>query len=286
MPITFSRTALAISGLLVLTNLSTAQWRSEASASTIAPSLPAASPGLENVFSPDRASVFVSAFVGLNQNTNLGAFQTDCDCNFDGSFGLSNVGAMVGLDVTYQFSSNWAVIAKAYYDNKHTKEAYRRNIPTPISTQQQVIIRDIEYEEAGSVSLAYGSFGLFGRWQPRLERWYVFVGPAVGVPISTSVDHNQEIITPELTFKEGGTTDTQRKVSTGTFDGVLRLEGILGFGYDYIVRPRWFITPEIRFSYPLTKVTDSIDDRNRTIPIPDWKVMSMQVSIGLKYEAF
>lgn len=238
----------------------------------------------QTVYSPDVSRVFVSGFMGLNHNTNMGDFKTDCDCLFEGGFGLGNVGAIIGADITYAWSPSWAVVAKVYYDNKHTRESYEREISTPIATGQKVIVEGVNYEEIGDVSLSYMTLGLFGRWQPRLARWYVFAGPTVGLAVASQVQHNQEIIDPDLSYRE--LLDTKREVSTGEFNGTLRLEANVGFGYDYIIRPRWYINPEIRVGYPLTKITETITDRNKDIPIEDWKVMSVQISIGLKYEAF
>ncbi|MBI5646274.1 MAG: PorT family protein [Ignavibacteriae bacterium] len=287
---TFVRTRfhLAIALLVLLSTGAVAQWRT-----TISPrsypdkyEMTPALPGDVNVYSPDQSTVYVTGFLGVNHNTNMGSFKTDCDCLFDGALGLRNLGAQIGVDVTYQFHPNWAVMAKASYDNKHTKESYERAIPTPIKLGNVVAIRDIVYEESGSVSLAYFSVGLFGRWQPRLERWYIFAGPSVGLPISGEIKHDQAIVTPEVTYQEIGISETKRNVSTATFDGALRLEGMVGFGYDFIVRPRWFLNPEIRVGYPISKVTTTVTDRNKVIDLPDWKVMSVQLSIGLKYEAF
>jgi hypothetical protein len=237
----------------------------------------------QTVYSPDVSRVFVSGFLGLNQNTNMGDFKTNCDCLFEGGFNLTNVGAQIGADVTYAWSPSWAVMAKVYYDNKHTNTQYERDIDTPIATGEQVDIRSVRYNEIGDVSLSYLTVGLYARWQPRLARWYVFVGPAVGLNVVSEVRHDQEIVDAELSYRE--LLDTKREVSTGDFNGSLRLEGMLGFGYDYIVRPRWYINPEIRVGYPLTKITETISD-GKDIPIEDWKVMSVQFSIGLKYEAF
>jgi len=287
-----SRFVLVIAIFFSTAAVCSAQWRSESFAfnsSHISRSVPVM-PGGENVFSPDQSSVFLSAFLGLNHNTNMGTFRTDCDCEFNPdrrSFNLSNIGAEVGLDVTYQFHPNWAIVAKAYYDNKHTKESYNRDpLDTPISVGQRVIIQPVVYEEIGTVSLSYATFGLFGRWQPRLERWYVFLGPTVGLAVATSVEHNQSIVSPELSYRELGTVDSKRNVSTADFTGALRLEGMVGFGYDYIISPRWYINPELRFGYPLSFITDNISDRGKDIPNSDWKVMSAQISIGLKYQAY
>jgi hypothetical protein len=238
----------------------------------------------QTVYSPDVTRTFVSGFIGLNQNTNIGSFQMNCDCNFEGSFNLANLGAIVGADITYAFTPNWAVMLKAYYDNKHTTETQDRSLFTPVTTGQQVYIMNVDYRETADVSLAYATVGLFIRWQPRLERWYVFLGPTVGLPLASSVTHKQEIVTPDLAYKE--LLDTRREVSTGDFTGDLRLEGMVGFGYDYIVKPRWYVSPEIKVGYPLTKVTTTIRDGNQDITIDDWKTMSVQITVGLKYEAF
>lgn len=262
MRLPFLRSCFAIASLLLVSSIGTAQ----------------------TVYSPDVSRVFVSGFLGLNQNTNMGDFRTDCDCLFEGGFNLGNIGAQIGADITYAWSPSWAVMAKVYYDNKHTNTEYERDISTPIATGQSVVIDDVTYNEIGDVSLSYLTVGLFARWQPRLARWYVFAGPAVGLPLASQVRHNQEIVEAELSYRE--LLDTKREVSTGDFDGLLRLEGMVGFGYDYIVRPRWYINPEIRVGYPLTKITETITDRGKDIPIEDWKVMSVQISIGLKYEAF
>jgi hypothetical protein len=94
-------------------------------------------------------------------------------------------------------------------------------------------------------------------------------------------------MTKELSYPEqSSVSETARNVSTADFKGALRLEGMVGFGYDYIVRPRWFVNPEIKFAFPISKITDMVTDRGREIPIDKWQVMSVQFSIGLKYEAF
>ncbi|MDH7516551.1 MAG: outer membrane beta-barrel protein [Bacteroidota bacterium] len=285
-----TRFSCMITLLLVLCAGGSAQWRA-VDASRSFPdkyeALPVL-PGGENVFSPEVSSIFVSGYIGVNHNTNMGSFRTDCDCNFEGAFNLKNIGALIGVDATYQFHPNWAVMAKVSYDNKHTKEAYTRVIATPIKLGNIVRIHDIEYEESGSVSLAYVSMGVFGRWQPRLERWYVFAGPSVGLPISNRIRHDQAIVTPEVTYQEIGISERKREVSTATFESEMRLEAMVGFGYDYIVRPRWFVNPEIRVGYPVTKITNTVTDRGKTIDIGEknWKVLSVQFSIGLKYEAF
>lgn len=238
----------------------------------------------QTVYRPDVTRTFISGFIGLNHNTTLGSFQMDCDCNFEGQFDLANIGVNLGVDLTYAFSANWAVMVKAYYDNKHTTETQERSLFTPVTTGQQVYIMDVEYRETADVSLAYATVGLYARWQPRLERWYVFVGPSVGMPVASSITHKQEIVTPDLAYRE--LLDTRREVSTGDFTGDLRIEAMAGFGYDVIVKPRWFLTPEVKFGYPLTKVTTTINDRGKDITIDDWKVMSFELTIGLKYEAF
>jgi hypothetical protein len=256
------RSALMIATFLLVSSVSTAQ----------------------TVYSPDVTRTFVSGYFGINHNTNFGSFRTDCDCNFEAGFGLGNIGAIIGADITYAFTPNWAVMAKLYYDNKHTKESYERELFTPISTGQEVVVREVKYKEIGDVSLSYLSFGLFARWQPRLARWYVFVGPTVGLPLSTTITHNQEIAESDLTYRE--LLENQREVSEASFEGDLRFEAMVGFGYDWIVRPRWYVNPEIRVGYPLTKVTTMVTDRGKEIPIDDWSTMSVQLSIGLKYEAF
>ena len=282
------RFQLAIALLLSTSFVASAQWRSANAVRSYPERYEAMPllPGGENVFSPDQTTIFVTGFLGVNHNTNMGQFRTDCDCQFDGQFSLKNIGALIGLDVTYQFHPNWAVMAKGYYDNKHSKEYQQRTIETPIKLGDIVRIRPIDYEESGTVNLSYFTVGLFGRWQPRLARWYVFVGPTLGLPSTSSIQHDQSIVTPEVTYQEIGISDTKRTVSTATFTGTARIEAMVGFGYDYIVRPRWYVNPEIRIGYPITKTTTTVSDRGKTIDIPDWKVLSTQISIGLKYEAF
>jgi outer membrane protein with beta-barrel domain len=282
----FTRFSLAIAVLFVSCNAGFAQWRSESIAMNTGNSAPLyASPPIgENIFSPDRSRIYVSGFLGLNSNMNFGEFSFDCDCQWEGGYALENIGAMVGVDITYQWAPNWAVIGKFYYDNKHTTEAYERSLTTPIKFSTEVIVRPVEYEEIASVSLSYATAGLFLRWQPRLERWYVFAGPAVGYVLSSGIEHTQKIVTPELTFRE--ILDTERISKDGDFTAIdTRIEAILGFGYDYIVRPRWYINPEIRFGFPVTEITE---DELVVVPPGDdpWKVASFQISIGLKYEAF
>lgn len=288
----FTRFTLAIAVLLISCSAAFAQWRSESIAMNTRYSAPPNSPPPigENIFSPDRARVYFSGFLGVNNNMNLGNFSFDCDCAWEGgNFAIDNLGAIVGLDVTYQWAPTWAVIGKLYYDNKHTSEIFERGVDTPIKLSSSVIVDNVDYEEVADVSLSYAMFGLFLRWQPRLERWYVFAGPAAGYNLSSGILHTQKIVTPELTFRE--LLDTERTSKDDTFTALeYRIEGMVGFGYDYIVRPRWYINPEIRIGYPVTKISE---DPEVVTPPPgrgegwkDWQVASFQITIGLKYEAF
>ncbi len=278
------RSLALIACVLLISGTAAAQWRSGSLAyaspldhsQRLERSLPALSllPGGENVWNPDQSSILVSVFTGVNLNKNLGDFSSTCDCNFEGEFSYKNVGMLLGADITYVFHPSWAVMAKFMYDNKHTYESYDRTIDTPIKLENVVRVAPVQYTESADVSLSYFTSGLFLRWQPRLERWYLFAGPTAGLSIKSSIEHSQEIVTSELSYREN--LDTKRVVSDDDITGKLRLEGMFGVGYDYIVRPRWFVSPEVRFGFPLSKVSD--DD--------NWKTMSFQISVGLKYELY
>ncbi len=235
---------------------------------------PVIPPGGENVWTPDQSSLFLSAYAGLNLNKNLGDFQASCDCMFEGQFALDNIGLVMGVDATYQFAPSWAVMAKLYYDNKYTQETLERDLDTPIKQGSVVRINPVQYKELADVSLSYLMLGVYMRWQPRLARWYVFAGPAFGLAMQNSVNHRQEILSGELQYRDN--LDTKRAISEDSFAEQARIEAMVGVGYDYFLRPRWYLNPEVKFGYPVTKVSD--DD--------NWKVMSFQITIGLKYEAF
>lgn len=287
----FTRFSLAIAVLLISGSAAFAQWRSESIAMNTRYSAPPNSPPPigENIFSPERARIYFSGFIGVNNNMNLGNFRFDCDCAWGGGFGIGNLGAVVGVDATYQWAPTWAVIGKLYYDNKHTKETFNRNLTTPIKLSTSVIVQPVEYEEVANVSLSYATFGLFLRWQPRLERWYVFAGPAAAYNLQSRIKHEQNIVTSELTYRE--LLSTTRVSKDGTFNAVsYRLAGMVGFGYDYIVRPRWYLNPEIKVGFPVSKVSDDPNVITPPALYPDswgdWKVASFQITLGLKYEAF
>ncbi len=285
------RFSLAIAVLLVSCSTAFAQWRSESIAMNSGYTAPrySAPPIGENIFSPDRARIYVSGFIGLNNNMNMGNFSFDCDCAWEGGYAIDNLGGMAGVDITYQWAPSWAVIGKLYYDNKSTSETYERALTTPIKLTSSVIVQEVNYEEIANVSLSYATFGLFLRWQPRLERWYVFAGPTVAYPLASSIEHKQKIVTSELTFRE--ILDTERISKDDSFEAIsTRLEGMVGVGYDYIIRPRWYINPEIRIGFPVTKISDDANVITQPAKFGDtwndWKVASFQISIGLKYEAF
>lgn len=259
-----------------------AQWRADTRTSLFSAlfSSSPAQPGGENVFSPDMSSILVSGFVGFNHNTNLGSFTypiTDCQCTFDGKFGLVKFGLVFGGDITYVFSREWGVIAKLYYDDKHTTEKFERSTISPIRYGSQVITTAVQYEEDASVKLSYLTLGLFMRYQPRLQRWYLFAGPGVGMKLSGNVEQTEKIVTEELTFIEGGNRERIVSQLDIADQEAIRAEGLVGAGYEYMLSPRLFFSPEIMVGYPITKIT-KVDS--------DWKVMSVRISAGIKYVAF
>lgn len=272
---------LSITIFLILSNQAFAQWlidsprRSDRSLLSALFAPTPSLPGGENVWSPDMSTVLVSGFVGFNDNKNLGDFSATCDCSFEGKR-ILNVGLAVGGDITYVFSREWGVIAKLYYDDKHTSETLERDINTPIKYGQQVIIRPVRYEEKAKVTLSYLTFGMFMRYQPRLQRWYIFAGPTASTNLTSKVEQTSTILTDELTYIEGG--NTERIVSQDPIKDVkkIRAEGMAGIGYEYMLGPRLFLSPEIQFAFPITTVSSD----------PDWKVMTVRLAVGIKYEAF
>ena len=283
---TVLRSILLAGILLIFTNQSFSQWRTSTSGSltgalfsNLAPSLP----GGQNVFSPDMSSILVSGFVGFNHNTNIGNFSAKCDCSFEGKVGLLKIGLAFGGDITYIFSSEWGVIAKLYYDDKHTTESFERSKPFPIKYGNQVIIRDVKTEEKANVSLSYLTAGLFMRYQPRLQRWFVYAGPTIGKNLSNKIEQTETIVTNELTYIEGA--NTERIVSQDGIDNRnnIRAEALVGVGYEYMLGPRLFLSPEFQFAYPITKITSGA---STSAPDGNWKVATARLSVGLKYVAF
>lgn len=279
------RSILIIGVICVICSSADAQWRSESNVSPLSslfsPSAPP--PGGENVWDPKQSSVLVSGFIGFNHNTNLGDFSADCDCSFDGKVGLLKIGVAVGGDVTYVFSRTWAVMAKLYYDDKHTTESYEADIEHPIKYNNSIIIRPVRMQQDADVTLSYFTFGAFLRYQPRLERWFAYIGPAVGYNLTGKIEQTQQIVTSELTFIEGG--NEERIVSQKEIDQVskIRAEGMLGVGYEYMLGPRLFLSPEFQVAFPITKVgkPGSVNDVN-----DNWRVATVRLSVGLKYVAF
>ncbi|GEM_PF-1278822 len=287
------RSSLTVAVCLLFSTLAFSQWRADVNSPSnpFNPRGPAPlPPGGETIHLPGMSSVYVSGFLGANYNHNLGAFSATCECTFEPGWSLANWGLAIGGDVTYAFNRSWGLILKVLYDDKHTTESFERDIETPIKVGGQVIIRDVRYTERASVSLAYGTVGLFGRWQPRLARWYIFLGPTVGLNLSNEIEHRQFIETSELTFIEDG--NTERVVAQKAISDLdlmsdytnYRLEGAIGGGYDYMLAPRLFLSPEIMVSYPITRIAKAT--KYTTREVVDWKVMTVRISVGIKYEAF
>ena len=134
------RFLLAIAMLLSSFLVASAQWRTTNSIRSYPDRYEVMSllPGDINVYSPDQTTIFVTGFLGLNHNTNMGKFRTDCDCEFTGEFSLKNIGAVIGafimgvmnngmsimgIGIDYQFVIKGAVLMLAvfldvYYKNK------------------------------------------------------------------------------------------------------------------------------------------------------------------------
>lgn len=274
-------TVLSLLLLLVGFHPLTGQWRSTNTSLYNAIFQPTpAPPGGENVYSPDQTSILVSGFVGFNNNMNLGNFTPDitkCNCSFDGSFGLAKIGLAFGGDITYVFSREWAAMAKVFYDDKHTNETFEAPRQMPIKVGSQIITREVQTEQKAKVDLSYLTFGVFMRYQPRLERWYVFAGPGIAKNLTNKLEQTETILTEGLTYLEGG--GTERIVSQDAILGRenIRAEAMIGAGYDFMMGPRLFLSPEIHVAYPITKISNADDN---------WKVLTFRVAIGLKYEAF
>lgn len=284
---TVLRSILIAGILLIFNNQSYSQWRANPTgslSSTLFNYLVPSQPGGGNIWDPTMSSILVSGFVGFNHNTNIGKFSADCDCSYDGKIGLLKIGLAFGGDITYIFSSEWGVIAKLYYDDKHTTESFNRTNPTPIKWDNKVVINDVTTEQKANVSLSYLTAGLFMRYQPRLQRWFVYVGPTIGKNLTSKIEQTETIVTPELTYIEGANTDRIVKQLDIENRVNIRAEALFGIGYEYMIGPRLFLSPEFQFAYPITKINKGAYLSGA--PDGNWKVVTARLSVGLKYVAF
>lgn len=112
---------------------------------------------------------------------------------------------------------------------------------------------------------------------PLYKSLYLGIGPSVGIPNRTSYTQYEEIISPDgITYTDG---TTKRKIISGKFgeDGTherqMRFAINLCAGAEFNLKDNFYLTPELGYSLPFTKVLSN----------SDWKFQSIYAGLTLKY---
>jgi outer membrane protein OmpA-like peptidoglycan-associated protein len=123
-----------------------------------------------------------------------------------------------------------------------------------------------------SATLNYAMLELGAKGYPLEFPLFASIGFGFGLPVATSNDEHERIISP------GGVRYADGTIKRKNFDGDIENSGmraalLAGIGYDYALRDDVELSPEILYSLPLTDVSSS----------DAWSVNAMRFGVSLKW---
>ena len=131
------------------------------------------------------------------------------------------------------------------------------------------------------VTLAYFGIEPLLRVKIPMSSFFILGGPAIFFPVSNKWDETKKMTLPAgVNWPETGTTEKTVKVDTIMKSANTRIELKFGFGYDWTIGPKLFISPEITFGFGPGDVVKA--DNN----FESWKIHTIQLFIPVKFSIF
>ncbi len=230
-----------------------------------------------DVLHPDPSRWWIGPQIGVNLNTHPGTFRPYCDeCSFsDGS----GAGVLLGLQLEHAVAPAVHVTAKLLYDNKsadYTALTPQRLSDVKVVETGEYVQEYVNYERSSSVVLSYLMLHLAAQVYP-FGGFYVFAGPAVGIPLDATYNVREKIMDPGYVYPRTDLTEEDIEPVTN-LDRVTTLESPrldlrAGIGYDLPIGRSVLLSPEVSYGLPLTDIAS----------FSGWKAETIHLVVVLKF---
>ncbi len=166
----------------------------------------------------------------------------------------------MGLSVGYEFSSHIGIALHAGYDARHTSNSGSMIdtcvLMDPVGGGE--LRNPMQVEKSYKVNVDYLSIALLPNY--RFDRLFFFLGPAVSIPLSKSIEETNTIIDDSPCYYLSPSADTAKSI-TGSLAGSANLNTRfslkMGLGYIFNVTPSIDIVPQLALDLGLNDVLQS-----------------------------
>jgi hypothetical protein len=199
-----------------------------------------------------------------------GSFSPNCRCAFGGEDG-GNVFAAAEVMVQYPKLGFALKIMASYYDASAEFSYNETRRSVQVGGLPDI---DVEYHKDASVHYRWLSFMPAFAWYVPKSSLFLQAGLDVGFPLQARYNNIESIVTPDVTYYEGGRQVTLLEESDIPGGNDIRVALAGAIGYDIQLSSSFMFTPQIGGALPLTAV--SSDDSS-------WKISTAYGVLFLKF---
>ena len=202
---------------------------------------------------------------------------------FDVSSG-NGLGFTVAGVVDLGFTKYFGLVGKLNYHTRAGSFDQTATVNADVYLNGQWTNADISYRDKHDWRFDFIGFDLLARIQIIPESWYVLVGPSFSSLSKNTFTYNKSLLGPQgMYFLEESTlgglgTPNQRTSMSGTWEAPnlesTRVDLKIGTGIWIPLTEKMFLTPELTFAYPMTKLQSEMD----------YNMFTFFATVGLRWQ--
>jgi hypothetical protein len=198
----------------------------------------------------------------------LGNYNAKCDYLFTNGNG---VGFFINGVATYPIdyeSDIYFAIGFQLNSLKATQEKYRtkyvKNELNPI---------DVKMMGEADLTLSYLNLEAYYKRKFLFEDLYFLAGLGLQINLKSQIEQNESIIDDRFVFDLSGKSADLIYKGDLPNSNTLLFSGRIGLGYDFIIKNKYIIAPQLVFSYPFSKLMST----------DTWKMMYLNIGLQVLY---
>jgi hypothetical protein len=222
---------------------------------------------------PGELAYKIGIIAGPSFGFLLGNYNAECDYLFTDGNGLGFFISAVG---TYPIDYNSDIyVSLGYQHNKiesSPQEQYRLKAVDPDYEPDGATSANILMESAADLKLSYLNLEVYYK-RCLIEKFYFLAGLGMFINLSSEIEQNETIKDDRYVFAlSGKTSDLIYKGDLKNGNSLL-FSGRFGLGYDFYIKNKYIISPQVTLIYPFTGLTST----------DTWKMMNVNVGLQFLY---
>ncbi|MDA3843358.1 MAG: OmpA family protein, partial [Candidatus Kapabacteria bacterium] len=231
-----------------------------------------------NADEPEKPKYFLGGYAALNSNIHQADFQSLPECpSCSPGFRTGNgFGFAAGVLFNYPLVDNISLDFRLGYSGLHGElnatetignvELLNSGVPATVDAVAEHII-DASLSTIGLDATV--NFKFFSALESAIGIRGAFL-------MSASTSQTETLISPDfVTFLDGKTVRNEYKDIEIADKNSFQMFGVAGLSYDFPISKTAYISPELRFYFPITDISSA-----------DWSVSTLHIGVALKIPVF